>query len=158
MMDPARAYRTNAIASATPLGLILMLYDAAITSLDRASQAAQTSQIESRAKAINHVLGIIGELESALNADQGGEVAGRLKEFYAYARSQLISASVENSVERFQQVRAQFATLRDAWQQVEKMPATGPQTLPTTPVAERRPLQSQPRLPYDESPSSRWSA
>jgi flagellar protein FliS len=158
MTDPARVYRHNTITSATPLGLVLMLYDAAITSLDRASQAAQAGQIESRTKATNHILSLVGELESALNADRGGEVAETLKQFYASARSQLIVASVENSAEKFQQIRAQFASLRDAWQQVETVQRAGAQPPLNTPVDERPPMPSHPTAASDERRPSRWSA
>lgn len=158
MKNPAAAYRQTAINSATPLGLVLMLYDAAVTSLDRAIQAVQAGQIEARTKAINRILGVVGELESALKVDQGGEVAKILQDFYAYARIQAITAAAENSDVKLQQLRGHFSTLREAWQQVEQTPAAGAPAPPKAPAAEPSPFQSQPMAPPDDHRPSRWSA
>ncbi len=117
--SPAQAYRQYAANGASPPELIGMLYEAAILSLHRAVHAVEVNDIPRRTANLNHVLAVIGELQSALSLERGGEVAQSLDRFYAFARTRIFEASVQNSQEILQRLATQFLSLREAWQQVE---------------------------------------
>ena len=48
MKDPARAYRESAVRGASPVGLIVMLYEEVLRTLRRAQRAIQQNDIEAR--------------------------------------------------------------------------------------------------------------
>jgi flagellar protein FliS len=152
--NPAQAYRQYAANGASPLGLILMLYEVAVTSLHRAVQAVEIEDIPGRTASLNHVLAVIGELQSALDFERGGEVAQNLERFYLFARSRVIEASSQNSKDILQQLAAQFLSLREAWQQVESASTASPHPseIPS------RPLQAPPPPTGSEASHGRRNA
>ena len=114
------AYRKVLVQADSPVGLVVMLYDTSLTSLRRAIDAAQRVDIQQRTEHLNHVLEVVGHLQSTLDMERGGEVSHILWAFYAYIRRQLLAASFDNSVELLSAVETQIATLRDAWRQVDQ--------------------------------------
>jgi flagellar protein FliS len=96
-----------------------MLYDGAITFLERAIAAIEARDIQKKCNNLNRALAIIAQLEGGLNFEQGGEVARTLKSFYAYARLQTMKANLQNSAEILRSLIEQFSTVRDAWQEGE---------------------------------------
>ena len=124
MKHPALAYRQISVQSATPLGLVVMLYDGAIAALLRAIAAIGARDTEKKCRHLNRALAIIIQLEGTLNIEQGGDVARNLQSFYAYARAQTMKANLENSTEILGPLIEHFTTLRDAWQEGERRLAT----------------------------------
>ena len=124
MNHPAQTYRQFSVQGATPLGLVVMLYDRAIADLRRAIAAIEAHDIEQRTKHLNHFFSVIAELESSLNHEREGSVAKNLAMFYKYARAQAINAAVKNSKEILSHLYEHFSTLRDAWREGERLLAT----------------------------------
>lgn len=115
----ANNYQRLRVRGATPVGLILLLYDAAIESLRRARIAAESGSIEERVGASNRVLLIINELTRALDQERGGKVARNLDEFYSVARALLMQANAGAQAEAFDPIIEMFFSVREAWQRVE---------------------------------------
>jgi flagellar protein FliS len=101
-----------------------MLYDGAITFLQRAIAAMEAGNIQMKCNNLNRALAIIVQLEGSLNFEQGGEVAQTLKSFYVYARAQAMKAHAENSPETLRALIENFTTVRDAWRAGERRLAT----------------------------------
>jgi flagellar protein FliS len=101
-----------------------MLYDGAITFLQRAMAAIEAHDIEKKCQHLNRALAIIVQLEGSLNFEMGGEVAQTLKTLYMYARAQAMKANIENSAEILRALIENFTTVRDAWQEGERRLAT----------------------------------
>jgi flagellar protein FliS len=117
---PARAYQQNATYGASPVQLTVLLHDAALRSLHRAAQAVEAGDIERRTQALNHVLELTAELQSALDFTRGGEVAQNLNRFYELTRQQILAAGAQKSKPLIEGLIAQFSSLREAWAQVER--------------------------------------
>jgi flagellar protein FliS len=124
MNHPAQAYRQFSVEGATPLGLVVMLYDAAIAAMLRAVAAIETHDIEAKCKHLNRAQAIITQLEGTLNMELGGEVAKTLKALYLYARGQAMKANIENSAEILRSLIEKFTTVREAWYQADHQPAS----------------------------------
>lgn len=75
MRHPAQAYRQLSVQGATPLGLVVMLYDGAIASLQRTITAIEAHDIPQKCTHLNRAQAIILQLEGTLNFAVGGEVA-----------------------------------------------------------------------------------
>jgi len=123
---PAHTYRQFSVQGATPLGLVVMLYDGAIAAMQRTIMAIEAHDIQKKCRHLKRAMAIILQLEGTLNFELGGEVAQNLAYFYAYARTQTTKANIENSPEILRSLIEKFATLRDAWHQADYGLSTSP--------------------------------
>ena len=142
MNHPAHAYRQFSVQGATPLGLVVMLYDGVIAAMQRAVTAIEAHDIQKKCEHLNRALAIILQLEGTLNMELGGEVAQTLKALYLYARGQAIKANIENSAAILRALIEKFSTVREAWYQADHQPLTSP----TTPPREESPRAPSPTL------------
>ena len=122
----ARQYRELAIKGATPVGLIILLYDMAIESLVRAAKEIDAGNVEARTADLNHALAVLGELQRSLNLESGGEVAKRLTDLYDVARCKILEANIKSSKDTIEQLSSVLSSIREAWQVVERESAAQP--------------------------------
>lgn len=117
--DAVNSYQFDRARGASPVGLVVLLYDAAIESLRLAKAAAEEGRIEPRVASSNHVLLVINELSRSLDHRRGGDVARNLDAFYSVARSRLMEANLRADPAVFAELIDMFCSLREAWQRVE---------------------------------------
>jgi flagellar protein FliS len=118
-------YRWAGVHTAGAIGRIVALYDAIVESLRRAAEAARRSDVEVRAQQAGRALELIAVLEAGLDDVRGGQVARRLHAFYAIARARILQASLQDSAEGFEQQMRLFASMREAWHEVEQRTISG---------------------------------
>jgi flagellar protein FliS len=116
----ARTYRANAVLTASPGQLVLMLYDGTLKALALAQQAFSEPAVEPRRiENINrHLLkaqAIISELQSGLNMEVGGEFAQTMNRLYDYHNRRLLEANLRKDVGPVLEVERLLRELRDAW-------------------------------------------
>lgn len=119
----ARTYRTNAILTASPGQLVLMLYDGVLKSLALAQEAfKQPVDDPRRIEQINHHLlkaqAILTELQAGLNMEAGGDFAKTMQRLYDYHNRRLLEANIRKQVEPVLEVERLVRELRDAWAQM----------------------------------------
>jgi flagellar protein FliS len=119
----ARTYRSNAVLTASPGQLVLMLYDGALKALALAREGfAQPEDDFRRIETINTQLlkaqSILAELQSGLNFDAGGEFARTMDRLYSYHNRRLFEANLRKQVEPVIEVERLVRELRDAWAQM----------------------------------------
>ncbi|MBP7779417.1 MAG: flagellar export chaperone FliS [Acidobacteria bacterium] len=108
-------YRQTQVQSRTPLELVVMLYDGALKFLHQARLAVEQGDIAARRDASARALTIVSELQSTLNMEQGGEIAERLDELYAYVTARILQAAAANAVGPLDDASRVLATLRESW-------------------------------------------
>ena len=116
----ARIYSANAVLTASPGQLVLMLYDGALKSLALAREAfARPEDDFRRIEVINTQLlkaqAILNELCSGLNLEAGGEVARTMQRLYEYHQHRLFEANIRKQVAPVVEVERLLRELRDAW-------------------------------------------
>jgi flagellar protein FliS len=122
-MDAATAYRRRAVEGATPIGLIVLLYQGAVVELRKGLAALQARDIEARTNAFRRVLAIVGELKRSLDFERGGEVAHNFARFYRLAERIILDCSVRQEPGQLPELLEQFELILAAWRQVEGRPA-----------------------------------
>jgi flagellar protein FliS len=153
----ARQYRELAIKAATPIGLVILLYDMAIESLARAIREMDAGNIEARTAELNHAMAVITELQRSLNFEQGGEVAKRLTDLYDVSRNKILEANIKSSKEIVERLSGVLASIRDAWQIVEQKHSG--QLAAVSAEEQPRASSASETTQHDESPSQlQWSA
>jgi len=130
MRHPGLAYRQFSVQTATPLGLVVMLYDGALTALRGAVTAIEAHDISNKCTQLNRAQAIVLQLEGTLNFELGGEVAQTLKALYVHARAQMLKANIENSPEILRALIEKISTVREAWNEADHRPSTSPSIPP----------------------------
>jgi flagellar protein FliS len=120
MRKAVHVYRQFSVQGATPMGLVVMLYDGAIIFLQRALAAMEAGDIQKKCAHLKRALAIIVQLEGILDFQQGGEAAQTLKALYIHARAQAMKANIENSPEILRPLIEEFTSVRDAWREGEQ--------------------------------------
>lgn len=114
----ASAYRqTELVTSSDPKKLILMLYDGAIRFLEQARAGVLSGDIRRRGENLSKVIAIIGELNSCLNMEAGGETSEFLRGLYLYMLTELPKVSLNNDMEIVDKSMRYLKELRKIWEQ-----------------------------------------
>jgi flagellar protein FliS len=114
----AQHYIQTQVRSASPLELIVMLYDGVLRNTANALEAMERRDIRTRRDAISKSLAIISELQSTLNLEQGGDIAVELDRLYSWMTDALVQATIKQDAKPVHDVRTVVENLRDAWQQI----------------------------------------
>ena len=114
----AYRYREVAVKTANPLQLVVMLYDAAILSLQDAKKHIRQKDIEGRSKSLNRAISILSELQACLNYKEGGDIAGSLNRLYDYMKRRIFRANVDQSIQPLEEIEGLLEDLRSAWKQL----------------------------------------
>jgi flagellar protein FliS len=118
MFRGAEAYRQTEARSRSPLELVVMLYDGAVRFVGEAIDADGRREIARRGQAISKTIAIVGELQSTLNTDSGGQVAADLDRLYGYIQQRLLDVTMKKDAAALAEVQKLLTTLRDAWSQI----------------------------------------
>ena len=120
----ANQYRQMAIKTANRGQILLMLYEAAIQHVKKASACIDKRDIAGKGQHIGKAHDIINELLTTLDFEIGGEIARELERLYIFMVEQLIKGNIESSKEKLLVVQKLLTTLLDGWkvavEQVQK--------------------------------------
>lgn len=114
-----RFYEENTVNTASPVKLVVLLYDGAIRFLKLAERAfAEGDRVLARMH-IGKAEKIILELLGSLNFEDGGEIAENLFALYRFVLRECARMSGENYEEVLPGVIRILSGLRDAWKELE---------------------------------------
>ena len=149
-------YQEHVLDGASPVDLVVALYDGIIRFLYSAIAAVERGDINGRRIAVKRALAILIHLQARLRMDIGGRPAQVLSEFYASMFALILQASVGASVQRFEEVIGCVRNLRDAWKQiaVETALAASASSIPEVKPRVAQLAQS----PGEPGQASRWTA
>lgn len=120
--NPASAYRSleveTSVDVADPHKLIAMLFDGAISAIQRAAEAIATGDIPAKVEAITRALRIVDEGLKASLDPAAGSLTVRLNDLYVYVSAQLLKGSLHNDAAPLNEACALLVQLRDAWLQI----------------------------------------
>src|SRR5579863_1066328 len=127
-MNPGLCYRETAVAGASPIRLVILLYEQAMDDLRRALMAQKKGDIEGRTREINHAILVIAHLQATLDLEQGGKVSANLERFYDQLRAGLMEAQAKQSAAGLEKQMSHLMEVHDAWCEVERQlaPASSP--------------------------------
>lgn len=112
-------FREQAAKTASPLQLVIMLYDGAIRFCDIGIASMKKRDIEAQNNNIQRAQRIILELMACLDMENGGEIAKNLMGLYTYCVNQLVEANVYDQSEPIERVKKILSDLRSSWVAIE---------------------------------------
>jgi len=113
------SYTEEDVIAATPMRLIVILYDAAIRSCEDARDCMEHNDKSGLKQSIEKCSAIISELQTSLNLKEGGEIASRLNDLYNYMKANLLRAGDEQKPDLIVEVNRLLENLRSAWRRIE---------------------------------------
>jgi flagellar protein FliS len=149
--ETEKTYRRAAVQNATPIGLVIILYDLLVGDLRRAVAAMRAREIEVRCVELKHAFLVLQQLEGSLDMEKGGEAARGLSRFYSFVRAQLMQAQLQNKPELLERQIELILDVRTAWMEVDAQ-RVAPSTIPAAPVA------TYPSLPSEGKAHGSWEA
>jgi flagellar protein FliS len=109
-------YLSDAVATASPGKLLVMLYDRLVLDLVQAEEALNAGDRTAAGAPLLHAQEIILELRSTLKLDVWDGAPG-LANLYGYLLTELISGNVKGDVAKVRASRELIEPLRDAWRE-----------------------------------------
>lgn len=123
----ARQYQQTQIMTSSSVQIVVLLYDAAIQSIELARVGIESNNISDKGRFLGRAISIVGELNSVLDFKQGGEIALSLRRLYEYVLTELIAANTRSSTSHLEGPLRCLKTLREGWQEVvaRQQPSVG---------------------------------
>jgi flagellar protein FliS len=115
-----QAYHHNAVATAAPEQLVVMLFDGALRFSRRAVTAFEAGQLPQATQAIGRVTSIVNELNATLDTEAGGEIARNLRSIYGFVNRHLVEAIQLADPDRVRQAATLLGELREAFAEASK--------------------------------------
>ncbi|MDQ0737086.1 flagellar protein FliS [Arthrobacter agilis] len=112
-------YVQDAVLSATPAGLLTMLYDRLLLDLARAGAAQEAGDWGTASSNLLHAQDIVGELMSSLRTDVWDGAEG-LMSLYTYVRQTLLEANTRRDRTRTAECAEILEPLRQAWHEAAR--------------------------------------
>lgn len=112
------AYQSQAVGTAGPLQLVLMLYDRALAAIARSEYALKSREfgsIEVAHHELTRAQDIVTELMLSLDHDNGGEISRSLDAIYQFCLDRLTEANINKDPAALPFVAKSLTDLRGAW-------------------------------------------
>jgi len=120
-----RGYRTTQTQTASPVELVVLLYDGAIRFLADAERAMAAGDLRARATAISRALAIVNELQATLDLERGGEIAAELDRLYDFIQDRLLRVTRDHNAAGLGDAQRVLNAIADAWRTIAAAPPTG---------------------------------
>lgn len=135
MIKAAQAYFATQVTTTSQSDLLLMLYEGAIKFLNQAKAKIDEKNYAQKGILISKAMDIIGELDSSLNSERGGEVAQNLHQLYFYCNARLLRANMDMNNTLVDEVIRILTSLREAFEIIkDDAPQVAPPAAPAPQV------------------------
>lgn len=124
-MNPQHALSAyqNAIQTTPPLQAVVLLYDGILVRLRNASAAVERGDYGEQFNQVMRAIDIIRGLMAALNTNEGGPLAEKLRDTYeANMIAMMRSVGAPNAQECLRRIAEGVRELRNAWSEIAGMP------------------------------------
>lgn len=115
-------YRRQSVNSATPIQLVVMLYDGALRACEAAAAAMEGGNLQRQHEQLLRAQKILTELSGSLDMDGGGEIAKNLFGLYAYCLNELVTANIDDDPAPVRRCIRVLSELRGAWAELNERP------------------------------------
>lgn len=102
-------------ASANPHQLVVMLIDGLLDEIERVRGHLAASRLAEKGASINKCMNILIGLSSALDEENGGEIAENLRQLYDFCQVELYNASTQNDAAYLDNVERVMGNVREGW-------------------------------------------
>jgi len=109
-------YKKDAVISAPPERIVLMLYDGAMRHMNLALKKLKSGDRSGYSQHLSKGQAIVAELVNSLDAKLGGEVGKNLERLYLYIIDRLIEANLNGQGQAISDCIRIMKTLKEGWE------------------------------------------
>jgi flagellar protein FliS len=113
-------YKTASVDTASPVRLVVQLYDGAIRFMRAGQQAIVEGDVKRRGDTLGRAHAIIAELQSTLDPSSAPELCGELDRLYEYVSHQITSAHLQADSAALEPAISVMTELRGAWDELAR--------------------------------------
>jgi len=117
-LNPAAAYQRESILTESPVGLVVKVFQGALTSLERARRATEVGDDNAFRRHAGKASALVSELLGALDHENGGEISERLSAIYQFILTQLLRPTTRPDVESVVRAERLLVTLKEGFDAV----------------------------------------
>lgn len=103
------------VADIEPYRTVQMLLQGAMDRIAMAKGHMQRKEIRQKGEYISKAISIIDGLQSGLDRESGGAIAGNLEGLYDYMQRQLLKANLEDNLAILDEIAGLLANIKEAW-------------------------------------------
>lgn len=111
----ATAYRESEVLAASPGRLLVITYDALVSSLTRARVGLAMQKPDVAASGFDRSRLLLGELLATLNHEAGGDIAARLAALYVFLLGEIDSVALHGDTGQLDRYIGMIQDIRDAF-------------------------------------------
>lgn len=119
--NPYNTYKQVSVKTASQGKLVVMLYENAVLSLERAinliddNNKIAANNIESFGNYIQKAMDIISELQVSLDMEKGGEIASNLMALYIFFNKELLASTINHDKKTLTSIKNMLSELYNSW-------------------------------------------
>jgi len=117
--DPTHLYKQSLLENAPPIKITRLLYEKALTHLERARRSDPRSNSLVFNESISKADAIVVELRLSLDHGPAPDISASLEKLYLFCEEQLMDAMAERSAEPLAGAATVLSNLLGAWRAVE---------------------------------------
>jgi flagellar protein FliS len=117
--DPTLLYKQSLLENAPPIKITRLLYEKALTHLERARRVDPRTDSRVFNESIGKADAIVVELRLSLDHTPAPDISGSLEKLYLFCEEQLMNAMAERSAEPLANAATVLSNLLGAWRAVE---------------------------------------
>jgi flagellar protein FliS len=103
---------------ASPYQLVALLFQKLLDNIATAKGAITQKDYAKKGAELSNAIAIISVLESSLDFKQGGEISNNLASIYLYCSEQLLAASVDNDIDKLNEVAQTLIPIKSGWDNI----------------------------------------
>jgi len=115
-------YLETDVMTSSPTTLVVKLYEGALRNAFEARVHIEAGLIPERGKSLQKTLAIVGELQSSLDFERGGEIATQLHDLYSFVIDRIMEANLKASTPAIDDAVRVLETLLEGWHQIARNP------------------------------------
>jgi flagellar protein FliS len=116
------AYQKTEVFSVSPGELIAKLLVAAEAAVKKGLDAMRQGEVAKKGEQFGRAIAILGELQSSLDFEKGGDVAQNLNSIYDYCIREILFGNMKNDPARIETVLKTLEPIIDAWMAIKSEP------------------------------------
>ncbi len=120
-MNYTKIYKETQIETASPVKLIVILYEIIINSIEQAKSYMAEKKYDLVNKELSRAQDGIIELIAALDFDKGGDIAKNLYSIYLFCSRRLFEGNIEKNPQMLDEVKNILSNLKEAWERIATM-------------------------------------
>ncbi len=120
------AYREADVEGASPVELVITLYDVLVRDMKRVIEAIRAGDVQERVKQSNHAFEVLQQLECSLDLEHGGSTAKELSRFYSHVRAKVMEVQFKLDAALLERQIAMVLELRQGWVEAMRVPSSIP--------------------------------